>query len=137
MTAWEILATMEEIVQMELPLTLALAHLDSKEQIASLVSEIVLSYDFIIVLLELLIIFVHVLLIYDFFFMSNYLRHWRLSIKSMPEWRTMRRWNQLVHLSLYSWLHWAKLQDKYVKLFLQRSYNFVFEFPIILNIFVH
>ena len=52
MTAWEILATMEEIVQMELPLTLALAHLDSKEQIASLVSEIVLSYDFIIVLLE-------------------------------------------------------------------------------------
>ena len=75
MTAWEILATMEEIVQMELPLTLALAHLDSKEQIASLVSEIVLSYDFIIVLLELLIIFVHVLLIYDFFFMSNYLRH--------------------------------------------------------------
>ena len=67
---------MEEIVQMELPLTLALAHLDSKEQIASLVSEIVLSYDFIIVLLEVvLIIFVHVLLIYDFFFISNYLRH--------------------------------------------------------------
>ena len=52
MTAWEILATMEEIVQMEMPRTLALAHPDLKEQIASLVSEIVLSYDFIIVLLD-------------------------------------------------------------------------------------
>ena len=52
MTAWEILATMEEIVQMELPLTLVLAHLALREQIASLVSKIVLSYDFIIVLLK-------------------------------------------------------------------------------------
>ena len=50
MTAWEILATMEEIVQMEFPHTLALAHLALRELIASLVSEIVLSYDFIIVL---------------------------------------------------------------------------------------
>ena len=54
MTAWEILATMEEIVQMELPLTLVLAHLALRELIASLVSKIVLSYDFIIVLNKLL-----------------------------------------------------------------------------------